>query len=69
MSDPLREAFAKHRPTLEAELSLGESNPNFRGLADLTARHAWGHFQAGYLAADARAALAAPTEAAPKGQP
>jgi len=49
-SDPLREAFRKEYPKLEAELSLGENNPDFRGLDDINARHAFARFSSGWSA-------------------
>jgi hypothetical protein len=61
----VRRWFAIAFPILEAELSLGENNTDFRGLKDLNARHAFAKFSAGYDAA--LASLSKPE--APKATP
>lgn len=43
--------FSAYAPKLHAELMLGRNNPDFRGLEDITARHARAHFGAGVRAA------------------
>ena len=63
-SDPLREAFRKEYPKLEAELSLGENNPDFRGLDDINARHAFARFSSGWSARATLTTIPSATEPA-----
>jgi hypothetical protein len=49
--NPVREAFAAKYPALDAEVALGENNPDYRGLEDIRGRHALSHFRAGWQAA------------------
>jgi hypothetical protein len=63
-SDPVREAFRVAYPRLAAELTLGENNPDFHGLEDLTARHGFAQFADGWQAA--MAALASQPAAEPR---
>lgn len=52
----VRRAFAEVYPHRHAELELGENNPDFRGLEDLAARHAYAAFKHGWNAAVAAVA-------------